>query len=631
MISNGRKTIGVFISEVYEEFRSKVSEGIIRQAEYYGYNVILFTSFGGYNKVDSYDEGELNIINLPSFEKLDGIIVVPETFSINKYKEKLLDKIEKEANCPVVSIRKELDEYYNVLVDDNRILENIIRHFIVDHKFREISLISGPKGQADMEKRVESYRRILREYGIPIDEDRIYHCDLRLTSEDDLTEEFLSINEKLPEAVVCAADYIASKFSRVLIKNGIRIPEDVAISGCDNMQLVEESYLGITTEDVPFAQMGVEAVKKIYKGINGINQERNTYIKTTTIYRDSCGCDFETDEEGSLYRLSQYDRLLDLERQMSSNIKLSTELTGLESINELVDKTEEYVREKEGMKDFYMCLRNNWQKYSENPLDKGNEKMIMKLGIKNKEKLKSVEFLKDNLLPRTAIDKKPQVVFISMLHYQKNYFGYVGIKFEDNKTYKKEFESWLTYIANAIENIRIREELTSVLYQLEDLYIRDPLTNLYNRRALSVLAEKYLEQSTATGKQIMVLTADLDGLKEINDKYGHGAGDIAINGVADALKIASDDDELCIRSGGDEFIVIGLEYNQKKLGRFIEQFSNELDRNNRESGNEFDIETSYGYHMVFPDEKTELADVINISDKRMYEQKYKKRLLKKIT
>ena len=67
----------------------------------------------------------------------------------------------------------------------------------------------------------------------------------------------------------------------------------------------------------------------------------------------------------------------------------------------------------------------------------------------------------------------------------------------------------------------------------------------------------------------MVFSADMDNLKNINDKHGHAGGDIAIKVVAELCSDAAEDDEICIRLGGDEFSVIGIDYDDEKIAQFL--------------------------------------------------------------
>jgi GGDEF domain. len=122
----------------------------------------------------------------------------------------------------------------------------------------------------------------------------------------------------------------------------------------------------------------------------------------------------------------------------------------------------------------------------------------------------------------------------------------------------------------------------------------------------------------------MVFSADMDNLKYINDNFGHAKGDIAIKIVADALLNASDDDELCIRMGGDEYTVIGIEYDSEKAEKFVAKFENAIRDFNKNNAYNFRISISYGWIIIPASENTRLEECLIIADEKMYKQKYAK-------
>ena len=180
-------------------------------------------------------------------------------------------------------------------------------------------------------------------------------------------------------------------------------------------------------------------------------------------------------------------------------------------------------------------------------------------------------------------------------------------------------------MCNVLENIKIHSELNRLVYRLEDSSIKDELTGLYNRRALQTLGQKYLEQSIRNQSSLMVFSADMDNLKYINDIYGHAGGDIALKAVANALMYAAEDDEICIRLGGDEFSVIGVEYDDEKNLQFINKFEDAIQSFNNKHTYEFKISISYGWSITKADKNTTLEACLGVADKRMYLQKYEKK------
>ena len=98
MFDNGRKTIGVFVSELHSDFQTILSQGITERAKELNYNVLYFTNFGGYGE-SLYNEGEVLIADLPNYADFDGIIIVPDTFRIVGLEERIRKNIESNSDC----------------------------------------------------------------------------------------------------------------------------------------------------------------------------------------------------------------------------------------------------------------------------------------------------------------------------------------------------------------------------------------------------------------------------------------------------------------------------------------------------------------------------------------------------
>jgi diguanylate cyclase (GGDEF)-like protein len=319
-----------------------------------------------------------------------------------------------------------------------------------------------------------------------------------------------------------------------------------------------------------------------------------------------------------------------MEKSISNNSFMSVEFTSFKTIDKLDQRLASYTYMNEDFESFFMCLHKNWDYYSvDNPLEQNvNNEMVMEVGMKKGEWLQKVEFARPSLIPPIHVDSSPQIFFFNMLHFQEIGYGYTAISFKKFQTYKASYQGWLINICNALENIRINNKLNQLVYKLEDMYIKDELTDLYNRRALETLGQKYLTQCAEKHAKLMVFTADMDKLKYINDNFGHACGDVAIRVVADALKAASEDDEICMRVGGDEFVVIGMDYDQKKMERFIEKFENEIERFNKEEGYDYKVYVSYGWSIIKPNDNITIEDCLLVADSKMYQQKYEKEALR---
>lgn len=622
MFGDKRKTIGVFATQVHREFQDLLCRGICSRAYDLGYNVAIFTNYMGYNDL-MYEVGEQDIANLPIYGDLDGIIIIPNT--VNDFLVKITDNIKTTSNCPVVSIKENMSEYYNVLFEEYTALDDIIYHFINHHKFTKINFLAGPKDVLASEQRLSAYQRILTEYGIPIEEERIYYGDFWKDAAEDAVESWLVDSENRPEAIICANDFMAIAVCNSLAKRGILVPQDIAVTGCDNISISMDFTPAITTVGIPVFDMGMKAVDKIHMHNQGIAQENITYLKSITYIRESCGCKTKDSAENVLKRRNHLiDTVEDKDKAIYNNANMSISLTGTTTLEDLASKLSVYIHLNEGFSSFYMCLVGEWDRDKDKVSMWVDNDVTMEVGIKNGKLLEKVDFNIKDLLPTIYLDEEPQFYYFNMLHHQQKCYGYTAISFERFQAYKPSYQGWLINVCNALENIKTHNALNRLVYKLEDMSIKDELTGLYNRRALHTLGQKYLEQSFNNQSSLMVFSADMDNMKYINDNYGHSKGDIAIKVVADSLMGAAEDDEICIRMGGDEYSVIGVEYDNNKMTNFVKKFEDAIKRFNQDPAYDFIISISYGWSITQTNKDTDLEECLSLADKIMYQQKYEK-------
>jgi diguanylate cyclase (GGDEF)-like protein len=108
-------------------------------------------------------------------------------------------------------------------------------------------------------------------------------------------------------------------------------------------------------------------------------------------------------------------------------------------------------------------------------------------------------------------------------------------------------------LADQIQSLAKVESLASEVYKLAAL---DQLTGLYNRRSGEQRLAQEISRAQRHGRPLTVLLMDLDGLKQVNDRHGHAAGDTVLKGFADRLQRAIRGSDLAVRLGGDEFMAL---------------------------------------------------------------------------
>lgn len=623
MINNGHKTIGVFVSEVNSEYPGRLCRGISAEAKARGFNVVFFTNFSGYGQ-DSYDEGEKYIADVVNPDYLDGLILATDTMHYQKLTDRVYDKIITKAKCPTVSVRSYLPEAYNILIDDNTVLEDVIKHLIEKHKFKRLVFLAGPKGHEDSEKRLECFLKIMKEHNLAITEDSIFYGDFWKTKPYEAVEYFLAPGKQWPEAIICANDYMAMTVCNALNDRGIRVPEDITVTGYDDLQFASRYSPSLTTAGVPIEMLGSNAVEIIDRAITGLPVEKSTYLSTYTVYRESCGCCPSGVNRNSVGRYF-IDRFDDMQGAYLSNSRMANSLLGANSLETICDKLDYHVYGITSFQRYLLCLCEDWVTIDR---PEGFSKdMLFAYQTQHKSvpgeitRLPMTKFSLGEILPDGTAPKEATSFFVNVVHHQEKVFGYTLICFDVNTTYSNPYEGWMINLGNVVETVRTAIEMKRLVSELARTYTIDMLTGLYNRRGLEVLSKELLSAVHQPGDQLMIFCADMDDLKAVNDNFGHANGDIAIKAISDALKQSSVDDYICTRCGGDEFTVIGILRSDNNPTEYSNRVSERIDEFNRTSGLPWQLHVSFGWHVVPVEGLVDIEEGMSLADGQLYKRK----------
>ena len=182
------------------------------------------------------------------------------------------------------------------------------------------------------------------------------------------------------------------------------------------------------------------------------------------------------------------------------------------------------------------------------------------------------------------------------------------------------WEGKTAYLAS-IRDITDRKKKEKALYNQS---FTDDLTQLYNRRGFLTLADRHLKDRRTRGELFLVFI-DLDGLKQINDTFGHNEGNRAIVESSEVITKTFRDSDIIARWGGDEFVILLTDIPRDSIDFFKNRLQRNLEDQNAIEGRLYKLSFSVGIELYDPQNHRSVEDLLTSADKLMYSHKQSKK------
>ncbi len=217
-------------------------------------------------------------------------------------------------------------------------------------------------------------------------------------------------------------------------------------------------------------------------------------------------------------------------------------------------------------------------------------------------------------------NRNPFVTEYRLRHYSGEYRWLV----EFGRPFNDIDGNFAGYISSCYD-VNERKTFEETLHAIS---ITDDLTGLLNRRGFFALAQQQLKIANRTRKGLLLVYADLDGLKKINDSLGHHEGDLALTEAAKILKDVFRESDIIARLGGDEFAVLLTEQREARdEDAVMTRLHESLRAHNAQAGRRYALSMSAGVKRYDPERPCSLDEILSSADKLMYEEKRAKQRL----
>jgi diguanylate cyclase (GGDEF)-like protein len=204
---------------------------------------------------------------------------------------------------------------------------------------------------------------------------------------------------------------------------------------------------------------------------------------------------------------------------------------------------------------------------------------------------------------------------VSPLQIHDRKYGAITVFYELPRQFTEDDKRLLRTFANhaaiALDNQRLMREKDAMA-------VRDGLTGVFNRTYLELALERVMTEVRRNGGQVSLLFIDIDGMKAVNDHYGHQSGDRLLKEMAALISRCCRETDVVARYGGDEFVVLMPNTDEAGALQVDRKIDEAMDRLNRVGASRYRVSASRGIHTSG---WTDAEQLLHEADKRMYEMK----------
>ena len=283
------KTIGFLVDWIDGAYQNHVLDGARDAARDRRVQLLCFS--GGML------QGELRgglrrnaVFDLVGPENVDGLILMSGTIGNLIGDSGLVAYAERFGALPRVSIAVELPGMASIVVDNRTGIESAITHLIRTHGCQRIAFVRGPEQNPEAELRYQVYLATLSAHALEHDAQLVTHGDFLIESGRRAVETLFGQRDHRPDAIVTANDQMAVGVLEALAARRIRVPEEIAVVGFDDIEEARFTSPPLTTVRQPLYEQGREAVRLLLAEVYGGTRGEHVTLHTEFIARRSCRC-----------------------------------------------------------------------------------------------------------------------------------------------------------------------------------------------------------------------------------------------------------------------------------------------------------------------------------------------------
>lgn len=575
-------SIGVLLPELADPLDYELLQGIQTQAFRLGYDTIVLS--GIYNSQtemfrDDYMKGLENIYSLIEKARLTGVLFVLERFR-NQTTIQQIVRFLTNSDIPSLVLGESCLPFRTIYPRQQESIRRLTRHLIDTHGCKKLYCITGFSGHRSSEERTAGFRQAMHEAGCSMCESDIFYGNFWSEIPHRIGEQIADGTLAMPDGIVCASDTMALAVIRGLVENGIRVPEDVRVTGYDGGL---ESWLyspKITTAFGRDQQFGEDAVCRLHEMITGFSVGYSEYRQGLR-YAESCGCNNAGKSINDSAIIGEYLRTHirhSTEKKQFFTANLIDRMRSAETLADWCKLVDNVGHILPGWKWLDICLCSDWCADSEHPesfRQQGfSDRMLLALSKRRGvNDMFMYDFPTADILPALCKSHETKLVFLTSLHMHGQVFGYLATTYASPYDIQADefYINWSDAVANGLFAVQQHINVSHIREQVELLTVNDPETGLFNWRGV---AEHLSEMLQAAHRQQTIAQIALVTYHATKQDTGYEPSAL----LASALRHCAPEGTVCARMRENVFAVLHLksQMNPDELLMRVETRLNDL-------------------------------------------------------
>lgn len=630
-----KKKVAVYANGCAYEYAGTLLDGIEEAAKDANVDLYVFLNFASSVETKEDNSGELNIYSLAEMEEFDGVLLLSNQFNSPVVVDGFHKYIVENKIC-CVSLESDLEGIPSVLTDNAYGMYHLTKHLIEEHDAKNLVFVSGPADLIECQDRLQGVLRAAEEYGLPMEGDDHYIQGnwSYYSGRDGVIKWMKAHDEALPDAFICANDYMAMGVCTGLKELGYEVPRDVKVVGYDNLLEARNFSPGITSVNRNCWTVGFNGMNLLIDMMNGEEPGEIELVETKVAVEESCGC-FNLLKNAAMRNRAYNNNFIgnmdtvDFTRRARV---LESKTAALNEKNELYTLMEDFF-----MNDPYLvdcdfavmlddCFLASVYDSNVDLRTWGYSEMVDVLFAKKDGQVLRMDEIKANdLIPEEFLGEEMSHSYVFVpLHAREKSLGYAVFADCMDKVGEALMYSWMNSMYQLLSNIHKNMQLTNLNLKLFRSSITDIQTGLLNRTGYNREVIPFLGRNHEKGKNSVIILVDINRMKRINDSYGHLQGDLAIATVGESILHVIPKDWMGVRYGGDEFLIAGACDKKEYVVSIIEQLEKTVANKNQSLNFPFTLAISCGYTIIEKDKPFSLDESVHQADDMMYQVKQKK-------